>query len=49
MNGVWKEAKNYFDLVDPLNGDYFLNVPDTQVNNLIEKFFIIFNKDSRGT
>ena len=31
MNGKWKEAKHYTMIPDPLNGEGFISVPDTQV------------------
>lgn len=36
VNGIWKCASDYMDVVDPLNGDKFLMVP----NNLVIYIFI---------
>ncbi len=31
VNGEWKDTAKYEQLLDPLNGDKFLLVPDTQI------------------
>ncbi len=35
VDGAWKQTKAYTTIVDPLNGDSFLQVPET-VPNLFE-------------
>eukprot|EP00250_Pteridium_aquilinum_P010411 c19365_g1_i3 orf=191-1822(+) len=35
VHGSWKEASKWADIVDPLNGDSFLKVPDTTVSELV--------------
>ena len=31
VNGVWKDAEHCVDVIDGLNGEAFLKVPDTKV------------------
>ena len=35
VNGVWKDAENSTTIIDPLNGDAWVTVPDTKVDQHI--------------
>eukprot|EP00742_Colponemidia_sp_Colp-10_P000630 GILJ01000688.1.p1 GENE.GILJ01000688.1~~GILJ01000688.1.p1 ORF type:complete len:547 (-),score=78.12 GILJ01000688.1:117-1757(-) len=34
VNGEWRDAEKFVDILDPLNGEKFLQVPDTQIHEL---------------
>ena len=34
VSGEWKASKKYTSVLDPMNGESFIKVPDTQVDEL---------------
>lgn len=38
VNGHWKETKHYKIIIDPLSGDKFIQIPDTQAEDELVEF-----------
>jgi acyl-CoA reductase-like NAD-dependent aldehyde dehydrogenase len=37
VNGVWKDAENTVDIIDPCTGEFFMTVPDTKTESEIQE------------